>query len=83
MLREGEGGRRGGDVFPLQSSGVQCVSVPVLVTMLHFTSSQIISLFSLARDQPGGPHSVAAFRPQSSQSEYKTWLIVAKGERGE
>ena len=51
-----EGRERGGMCF--LCSPVQC---PVLVTMLHFTSSQIISLFSPARDQPGGPHSVAAF----------------------
>ena len=68
---ERERGREVGDVFPLQSP-VQC-SVPVSracynVTMLHFTSSQIISLFSPVRDQPGGPHSVAAFRPERTQN---------------
>ena len=73
--REREVGR---DVFPLQSSAVaQC---PVLVTMLHFTSYQIISLFSPVRNQPGGPNSVAAFRPE--EWGHKTWMDSRGGGGG-
>ena len=71
------GGEREGRGMCFLYSPVQC---PVLVTMLHFTSYQIISLFSPVRNQPGGPNSVAAFRPE--EWGHKTWMDSRGGGGG-